>query len=81
MKLIITNTHRVLLCINEKINYTSKVAKVIDATVSHVNGLISGLIKEEFIEGEYIGRKKILKLTDKGKHTQELLRELKKLEW
>lgn len=80
MKLITTNTQRVLICISERINFTSKIAKEIDATLSHVIGLISGLIKEGFVEGEHVGRKKIITLTEKGRRTQELLMELKKLE-
>lgn len=80
MKLIITVAQRMILCFNDKFNYIMKIAKEINVTFSTAIKSINSMKEDGIFESKRVGRKNILKLTEKGKYIQKLLRELKKLE-
>lgn len=80
MKLIITIAHKILICISEENNFKYLISKKIDSTVAHVNKVVDILDEDGFITSEHIGRRRILKLTEKGEQAQRLLKELQKLE-
>jgi len=69
----------ILSVLDDRINYSMKIAKVINATPSAVIVKVQYLEKERLINKYCKGRKAILTLTDKGKKVKEKLRELMSL--
>lgn len=57
-------------------NYPSQIAKDIDCTYSHAVRTLQRLEEQGLIESEKSGRKKHLKLTEKGKKIAKALSEL-----
>ena len=82
MKTILNNSLiNVLLLINERDNYSSKIYKKLKTHRGQLNKTLSRLEKQEFII-KYIDKKlngkiKFIKLTPKGERVKELLIKLK----
>lgn len=57
-------------------NYASAISTEVDATYSHTVRIIQRLEEFEIVETERSGRKKELKLTEKGKELAEVFGEL-----
>jgi predicted transcriptional regulator len=57
--------------------HLSKLAKMSDTTYVYVTKLIANLAKEGFVTVEAKGKKRLVKLTDKGVRTAKAIDELK----
>jgi len=60
--------------------YASQVAQEIDTTYSHTVKIISRLKEKELVESEKLGRKKVLKLTEKGSMYADLFEKMLELD-
>jgi len=56
--------------------YASQLSTEVDATYSHTVKILQRMKKHSLVEFEKKGRKKIVKLTDKGQGLAEIFREL-----
>lgn len=72
--------HRVILEINDECNYPSKIGRKVGASSSHILNVTDKLEENKIISKEKVGRKSLLKLTEKGKEIQELLIKLREHE-
>ena len=71
----------IILAIDERCNYSTKIGRKINRTFSHVCDTVQGLIEEkliEFVSGKARKRtrKKTLRLTKKGRRVKEKI-----IEW
>jgi predicted transcriptional regulator len=60
--------------------YPSKISQKIDSTYSHTINIISELEENGIVETKKEGRKRLVKLTDKGKEYAEILEKLVDME-
>jgi len=67
------------LYLDETAKYGSKLAKKTDCTYSHTVKILKTLEKYKLIEFEKVGRKKMIKLTNKGKEVAGYINKVKDL--
>lgn len=60
--------------------YASQVTDEIDTTYSHTVKIISRLKEQELVESKKLGRKKVLRLTEKGQLCADLFEQLNDLD-
>lgn len=70
---------KIMLVIDNKINYCGEISKQTNLTYSHTTRVINDLIKNGCIEKNNERREKILTLTSKGIKLKELLIQIKQL--
>lgn len=66
-------TAKILMCISNRINYSSKISKYLNATYSHTTKIVKELEKKGLTKIEKNGRQTIIHLTEKGQEIKELL--------
>ena len=76
MEIKITLKMRILLAIDERLNYAGKIAKSLKTYISSVGTILPKMEKEGLIESKKIGRKKLVTLTTKGERAKLLLNQL-----
>ena len=76
-----TLTERIILSMNNRINFSSKIAKEINSTYSGVNKVIKKLVESKIVDRNKDGRISYLTLTEKGLRLQNILKELKNENW
>ncbi len=67
------------LYLDETAKYGSKLSKKTDCTYSHTVKILKAFEKLKLIEFEKKGRKKMIKLTNKGKEIAEYIKKVKDL--
>lgn len=70
---------KVILTINNNINYSSKITKNTGMAYATVHNILKKLKQENFIEFNKISRTKIITLTEKGIKLKELITKIKKI--
>lgn len=72
-------TERIIMAIDSKNNYSSKILRNLGATYAHGAKVFRVLADHKIITKINVGRKIHIKLTKKGVKIQEYLKEIKKL--
>jgi len=78
----ITNTGeaRVLLCIDDRVNYASELARTTGMTYAHTTKIIQEIKLKGYVEKLKEGRIITVLLTEKGQRIRELLKEIQLIE-
>ena len=70
---------KIILAIDDKANYYSEIARKTGTTNRAVMKIIDNFEDYEMLEQMKIGRKKLVKITEKGERLKYLLQEIKEL--
>ena len=82
IKFINSVLEKVIIMMNDRINYPSKIARELKVTQQSVNVAIRKLTASKMITKRKEGRRVYLRLTEEGERIKELLLRLKELtEW
>jgi len=82
MKFIDNVKKRMIVLIDDKVNYAQRISKVLNVTYAPVSKYVIELVEEGILMEvrQPSKRKKVIKLTEKGEQIKKLLIKLQKLE-
>lgn len=69
--------YNIIMAVNDYDNFLYRLSTKIDVTYSHVVKVVDKLETLEILESKHSGRKRILKLTEKGLKVKNLLLEIR----